>query len=128
MPQGETRKATKARDEKRSKKPSAAWEALVGSSTSSEPNLAKRTEEILRLCSAVILIDSGPLVPAGALNDPHHRVHRVARLCNRGTAHAGHAPDDVPPAADPPPPRVSEAVDLAERGLLGDTSIDTPDR
>ena len=31
------------------------------------------------------------LVPAGALNDPHHRVHRVARLCNRGTAHAGHA-------------------------------------
>jgi hypothetical protein len=147
------------------------------------------------------------LVPAGALNDPHHRVHRVARLCNRGTAHAGHAdfplgetcslivtrarprrcspadlgsaettnrreslclnaylmnhwsrssirvclagvastvgcrerdrvaagledyaPDDVPPAADPPPPGVSEAVDLAERGLLGDTSIDTPDR
>jgi hypothetical protein len=38
------------------------------------------------------------------------------------------APDDVPPAADPPPPEVSEAVDLAERGLLGDTSIDTPDR
>jgi len=42
------------------------------------------------LCSAVILVDSGPLVPAGALNDPHHRVHRVARLCNRGTAHTGH--------------------------------------
>ena len=39
-----------------------------------------------------------------------------------------YAPDDVPPAADPPPPGVSEAVDLAERGLLGDTSIDTPDR
>ena len=38
----------KAHDEKRSKKPSAAWEALVGSSTSNEPNLAKRTEEILR--------------------------------------------------------------------------------
>jgi hypothetical protein len=39
-----------------------------------------------------------------------------------------YAPDDVPPAADPPPPGVSEAVDLAERGLLGDTSIDTPER
>ena len=39
-----------------------------------------------------------------------------------------YAPDDVPPAADPPPPEVSEAVDLAERGLLGDTSIDTPER
>lgn len=39
-----------------------------------------------------------------------------------------YAPDDVPPAADPPPPGVSEAVDLAERGLLGDTSIETPDR
>jgi hypothetical protein len=39
-----------------------------------------------------------------------------------------YAPDDVPPAADPPPPGVSEAVDLAERGLLGDTSIDRPDR
>jgi hypothetical protein len=43
------------------------------------------------LSSAVILVDSGPLVPAGAVNDPHHRVHRVARLCNRGTAHAGYA-------------------------------------
>jgi hypothetical protein len=30
-----------------------------------------------------------------------------------------YAPDDVPPAADAPPPGVSEAVDLAERGLLG---------
>jgi hypothetical protein len=39
-----------------------------------------------------------------------------------------YAPDEVPPAADPPPPGVSEAVDLAERGLLGDTSIDTPGR
>ena len=39
-----------------------------------------------------------------------------------------YAPDDVPPAADPPPPGVSEAVDLAERGLLDDTSIDTRDR
>jgi hypothetical protein len=39
-----------------------------------------------------------------------------------------YVPDDVPPAADPPPPGVSEAVDLAERGLLDDTSIDTPDR
>ena len=38
-----------------------------------------------------------------------------------------YAPEDVPPATDPPPPGVSEAVDLAERGLLGDTSIDTRD-
>jgi hypothetical protein len=35
-------------DENRSKKRSAAWEAFVGSFTSSEPNLAERTEEILR--------------------------------------------------------------------------------
>jgi hypothetical protein len=34
----------------------------------------------------------------------------------------------VPPATDPPPRGVSEAVDLAERGLLDDTSIDTQDR
>jgi hypothetical protein len=83
MPQGETRKATKAHDEKRSKKPSAAWEALVGSSTSNEPSLANALKRSCGLCSAVILVDSGPLVPAGALNDPHHQVHRVARLCNR---------------------------------------------
>ena len=47
---------------------------------------------------------------------------------DRVAAGLGDAPDDVPPAADPPPPGVSEAVDLAERGLLGDTSIETPDR
>ena len=35
-------------DEKRSKKRSAAWDAFVGSFTSSEPDLAERTEEILR--------------------------------------------------------------------------------
>jgi hypothetical protein len=35
-----------------------------------------------------------------------------------------YAPDDVPPAADPPPEGTSEAVDLAQRGLLGDTSAD----
>jgi hypothetical protein len=29
-----------------------------------------------------------------------------------------YAPDDVPPAADPPPPEVSEVVDRAQRGLL----------
>jgi hypothetical protein len=47
MPEGEPGKQRRAHDEKRSKKPSAAQEALVGSSTSNEPNLANRTEEIL---------------------------------------------------------------------------------
>jgi hypothetical protein len=37
---------------------------------------------------------------------------------------ADYAPDDVPPATDPPPPGTSERVDLAERGLLGDTEVD----
>jgi hypothetical protein len=37
---------------------------------------------------------------------------------------ADYAPDDVPPAADPPPEGTSEAVDLAQRGLLGDTSVE----
>jgi hypothetical protein len=37
---------------------------------------------------------------------------------------ADYAPDDVPPATDPPPPDVPERVDLAQRGLLGDTSVD----
>lgn len=31
-----------------------------------------------------------------------------------------YAPDQVPPAADPPPPGTSEAVDRAQRGLTGD--------
>jgi hypothetical protein len=48
MPKAKPGKQRKAHDEKRSKKPSAAWEALVGSFTSNEPNLAKRPEEILR--------------------------------------------------------------------------------
>src|SRR4029450_11466174 len=48
---------------------------------------------------------------------------------DRGAAGlGGWAAGDVPPAADPPPPGVSEAVDLAERGLLGGTSIHTPGR
>ena len=34
------------------------------------------------------------------------------------------APDDVPPATDPPPKDASERVDLAQRGLLGDTTVD----
>jgi hypothetical protein len=35
---------------------------------------------------------------------------------------ADYAPDDVPPATDPLPEGTSEAVDLAQRGLLGDTT------
>jgi|SRR5215207_9925637 len=34
---------------------------------------------------------------------------------------ADYAPSDVPPATDPLPPEASEAADLAQRGLLGDT-------
>jgi hypothetical protein len=37
---------------------------------------------------------------------------------------ADFAPDDVPPAADPPPEGTDEAVDLAQRGLLGDTTAE----
>jgi hypothetical protein len=51
MPKAKPRKQRKAHDEKRSKKPSAAWEALVGSSTSNEPNLAKRTGKDLAGCT-----------------------------------------------------------------------------
>jgi hypothetical protein len=36
---------------------------------------------------------------------------------------ADYAPDDVPPAADPPPDDAADVVDLAQRGLLGDTSV-----
>jgi hypothetical protein len=35
---------------------------------------------------------------------------------------ADYAPDDVPPATDPLPDGTPEVVDLAQRGLLGDTS------
>lgn len=37
---------------------------------------------------------------------------------------ADYAPGDVPPAADPPPEGTPEAVDLAQRGLVGDTTVD----
>ena len=37
---------------------------------------------------------------------------------------AEYAPSDVPPATDPPPEGTDEVVDLAQRGLLGDTSVD----
>lgn len=37
---------------------------------------------------------------------------------------ADYAPADVPPATDPPPEGTSEAVDLAERGLAGDTTAE----
>ncbi len=35
---------------------------------------------------------------------------------------ADYAPGDVPPATDPVPEGSSEAAELAQRGLLGDTS------
>lgn len=35
---------------------------------------------------------------------------------------ADYAPEDVPPATDPPPEDADEVVDLAQRGLLGDTT------
>ena len=35
---------------------------------------------------------------------------------------ADYAPHDVPPATDPLPEGSSEAADLAQRGLLGDTT------
>jgi hypothetical protein len=34
------------------------------------------------------------------------------------------APDDVPPATDPLPEGTPERVDLAQRGLLGDTTVE----
>ena len=37
---------------------------------------------------------------------------------------ADYAPADVPPATDPLPEGTSEAVDLAERGLAGDTTAE----
>ena len=37
---------------------------------------------------------------------------------------ADYAPSDVPPATDPLPEGTDPAVDLAQRGLLGDTSVD----
>jgi hypothetical protein len=34
------------------------------------------------------------------------------------------APDEVPPATDPPPPGTAPRVDLAQQGLLDDTEED----
>jgi hypothetical protein len=48
----------------------------------------------------------------------------LERAVERDRVEAGladYAPDDVPPATDPLPEGTSEQVDLAERGLLGDT-------
>jgi hypothetical protein len=41
---------------------------------------------------------------------------------------ADYAPSDVPPATDPLPEGTPEVVDLAQRGLLGDTSVDLDDQ
>ena len=54
MPQGETRKATKSARRKRSKKPRAAWKPSLAAPRVTNPTW-QRTEEILRLSSAVIL-------------------------------------------------------------------------
>jgi hypothetical protein len=48
-PKAKPGKQRRAHDEKRSKKRSAAWEAFVGSFTSIDPNLTKRTERFLEL-------------------------------------------------------------------------------
>ena len=37
---------------------------------------------------------------------------------------ADYVPEDVPPATDPLPEGTPEVVDLAQRGLLGDTSVE----
>jgi hypothetical protein len=37
---------------------------------------------------------------------------------------ADYAPEDVPPATDPLPEGTPEVVDLAQRGLLGDTTAE----
>jgi predicted nucleic acid-binding protein len=42
-------------------------------SRGTNPTWQNALEKILRAARPVILVDSGPLVPAGALNDPHHR-------------------------------------------------------
>ena len=51
----------------------------------------------------------------------------LARAVERDRVAAGladYAPSDVPDATDPLPEGTDEAVDLAQRGLLGDTSVD----
>lgn len=40
---------------------------------------------------------------------------------------ADYAPDDLPPATDPLPEGTDERVDLAQRGLLGDTTAEQGD-
>jgi hypothetical protein len=72
-PKAKPRKQRRAHDEKRSKKRSAAWEAFVGSFTSIEPNLTKRTEEILR---AVLGGDLGRLRPSRASGRGHRSTRR----------------------------------------------------
>jgi hypothetical protein len=63
-----------AHDQGRTDEQTGVWEAFVGSFTSSEPNLAERTERSCRLSSAGDLGRLRPLVAAGAANDPHHQV------------------------------------------------------
>jgi hypothetical protein len=55
----------------------------------------------------------------------------LARAAERDRVAAGladYAPSDVPDATDPLPEGTDEAVDLAQRGLLGDTSVDEGER
>ena len=48
-PKAKHGKQRRAHDEKRSKKPSASWEAFVGNFTSNEPNLAKRMQAAVNI-------------------------------------------------------------------------------
>jgi hypothetical protein len=50
----------------------------------------------------------------------------LERLVEEDRVAAGvsdYAEDDVPPATDAPPPGTSEAVTLAQQGLIGDTTV-----
>jgi hypothetical protein len=87
-PESNEKRMTKsgARNRVRPGKPS------LAASRVTNPTWQNALKRSCGLSSAVILVDSGPVVPAGAANDPHHRVRRVARLCNRGTAHACRSP------------------------------------
>jgi hypothetical protein len=64
----------------------------LAASRVTNPTWQNALKRSCRLCSSGDLGRLRPLVPAGAVNDPHQRVHRVARLCNRGTAHACRSP------------------------------------
>ena len=64
-------------------------------------------------------------VPGGMpLREDDDALERLAQEDRVAAGLADYAESDVPPATDPPPPEASEAVTLAQQGLLGDTSVD----